>query len=647
MAYASKYKIPFRELHTDELWEVYIYERDFTGSETELIGTGVPLITEYRPENDNDYDWIRPSVCTIGMTSITDMQFISFFTSDQRKYKVIVYRDSVLVWTGWVVPDAYKEPYITPYYEVFISATDGLLSLKDEPWESSGTESVYEGKKSLLKGIESCLSKLDLETVHLWEAAYLYETNHDTDISPLLQTYFNCERFYDSSFDPLDCYTVLLEILKACNCQIWQSSGCWNIIPQNARKSSYVRRKFEWYLDSYYKLPDTADSSETYDPNISVDNVNYRLYDSPELTFRPAWKEFKLKQDYGYFSNLLTNKKFKKYGTWDCSKGRDGFVYLDYAETFQTDNYLEWNLGDVLKNATESEYLSIEVKFYGPEDLAIEVMVLLDGTIDYTLSSAADHYTATWQSGVHYIYTMFFSDTFLPKTSNNIPADGVLKLRIFQPHKLSGSTEVSGKKGFYLNDIKVMLSVNYPLLTDTTITTAINDKNVYTPETVEMMLGDLPYPYDQTVFGLPPASIGDSEWEFNPQSEPFEFSNQQLVYSGGLYWLDGVTYKLTSLWTVKDRDQYNRLANVIADEISVNHLDPQWIINADLYGYLDYGAIISEGDKKYMILRGSQNAYNKEWELELFEIADTEQNYLMLHPDGYIQIHGGGNIIIH
>lgn len=652
MAYSTKYRIPFKELHVDILWEVYIKERDYTGSSTDLIGTAAPLITEYRPENDNDYDWIRPSICTIGMNSLTDHQFIEFFTSDQKKYKIEVYRDSVFLWCGWIVPDAYKEPYMSPSYEVFITATDGLLSLKDIEWKSGGAMetylSPYTGKRCLMRTIESCLNKLDLNDVDIWDASYIYEANMaqtDSD-SPLVQTYHNAERFYDDKNVPLDCYSVLLECLKAQNVQLWMENGYWNLVPQNAKKYSYVRRKYIWVnYGGYYGLGLTPMATETYDPQVTIDNETYRLYASPELTFRPAWKEFRLKQDFGYDNNLLRHKQFTKHGDWTAAiENTDKFVFLEYSEAFENGNYLEWDLGYILQNIGENEFLNIEVKFYGPEDLAIEVMVLLDRSTDYTLSSAADHYTATWNTGTHYIYTMFFSDNFLPKTSNNIPEDGQLKLRIFQPHKLTGSTVVEGKTGFYVSDIKVYLSRNDPMLTEETVTTEINSNNVYIPETLEMMLGDLPYPYSRTVFVCPPVAVGDSSYILTPRTDTFTFVNQGLVYDGGLYWKTGNTYTSTTLWSVKGRNQYNKLRNVIADEIAVNHLDPQWIINAETYGYFGYGATIIEGTKKYSILRGSLNAYDKEWDLELFEISDTEQGYLKLRTGGYIKLRTGDKI---
>lgn len=655
--YRTIYKIPYRELHSGVLWETYIKKMNYTGSTTELTGTSKPTVLEYRPENDNDYDWIRPSICTIGMESTTDHQFIEFYTSDQRRYKIVVYRNSVLYWSGWLIPDAFTEPYIAPSYEVYITATDGLLSLKDVDWAADEGEADYEGKKSLMDGIGSCLSKIGIVDINVWESGNIYEQNHSTDSSPFSQTYFNCERFYDEDNAPMDCYTVLLECLKCQNCQIYQSLGYWNIVSQNSRKSTYTRRKWIWSgVGGYWHL--SYSTSEDYNPRITVDNINYIWYADPELSFRPAWKKLSLKQTFGFDENILKHVDFNKFGNWNASIGEDNFIYLDYDNyQLNPNNYLEWDLGNIIYNADEDEYLVIEMKCYGSKHLLMEFQVILDGTTEYNVDFSylvsdgpKDAYPwkqATVRSGL----MMNMNEVFSERTEE-FPIAGNLKFRIYQPHKRQDLTTYDADiqcatSGFYLSDIKIYLSRNLPTLEDMTITTDINGNNIYVPETIEMMLGDLPYPYTRKYYWQPPVEIGYTGYTMLfPRTETITYVNQSMVYYGGLYYKTGDTYYATTLWTIKDRNQYNKLRNVIADEIALNHLDPQWIISGDMYGYFDYGAILAVHDKVYMILRGSQNAYDKEWNLEIFEIADTEQGFLKLRSGGYVKLRGGGKIKI-
>ena len=646
-SYGNKYKVSFRELHTSELWETYIQERSYTGTCTDVIGTGIPCVTEYRPENDNDYDWIRPSVCTVGMISSSDQQFIEFFTSDNRKYKIKVYRSSVLQWTGWLIPDTYKEPYEPATYEISISATDGLLYLKDIEWKASNDEEAikasYYGKKSLMRGIEGCLNKLDLPDVSIWDASYIYEQNHDqTDNdSPLTQTYFNTDVFYDESGLATNCYIVLLEILKAINCQIWQGVGCWNIVPQNAQKTSYVRRKYNWQDVGYYKIT-TVVSSETYNPAVVFDDSAIKLYATPELSFRPGWKELKLLHDYGFHANLMENSF--PYFTTGFNGGIDEKGNVIHKNHYLAPNngvgqYIAYNLG----NITADTIQRLKVSFKGTGDLSPHIQIYIDSSPDYYLDGDGhwhpDLNTYTYQDSWNAISVRS------PIVTDVIPVTGVLRVKVLadftslRPDPLAPRNYI--QCSYHLSDFKIELLTELVFYESKEITTEINDDNFFSPETIEVTFGDCPA--DETMWIQKMDSNGLLiSRTLNPS--PQDTTNASLVYRGVLYWLDGSTYKLTTLWTVKGRDQYNRLLNVIADEISVNHLDPQWVINANLYGVIDYGSIITIDTKRYMILRASHNCYDKEWELELFEIADTEQGYLRLRTGGYVKLRTGDKI---
>ena len=50
--------------------------------------------------------------------------FIGLFTSDPRKFRVSIYRNTVLYWRGFVVADLYSESFTSPPYEVSIKAVD-------------------------------------------------------------------------------------------------------------------------------------------------------------------------------------------------------------------------------------------------------------------------------------------------------------------------------------------------------------------------------------------------------------------------------------------------------------------------------------------------------------------------------------------
>lgn len=71
-----------------------------------------------------------------------DGEFIEFYTSDPKEYRVDVYDGSTLLWQGFITPELYSEPDIAPPYDVQVVATDGLGELKLYDFAPQGTVSL-------------------------------------------------------------------------------------------------------------------------------------------------------------------------------------------------------------------------------------------------------------------------------------------------------------------------------------------------------------------------------------------------------------------------------------------------------------------------------------------------------------------------
>ena len=52
-------------------------------------------------------------------------------SSDQRKFRLSIYRNTVLYWRGFVEADLYSESFTSPPYEVSIKAVDGFNLLSN------------------------------------------------------------------------------------------------------------------------------------------------------------------------------------------------------------------------------------------------------------------------------------------------------------------------------------------------------------------------------------------------------------------------------------------------------------------------------------------------------------------------------------
>ena len=86
---------------------------------------GSPLSITWENRGDEFYVPVKASEATINVMCHDNFHFIGLFTSDPRKWRVSIYRNTVLYWRGFVVADLYSESFTAPPYEVSIKAVDG------------------------------------------------------------------------------------------------------------------------------------------------------------------------------------------------------------------------------------------------------------------------------------------------------------------------------------------------------------------------------------------------------------------------------------------------------------------------------------------------------------------------------------------
>lgn len=157
-----------------------------------------------------------------------------YFTNEENRFKVDLFLkkegdDDILVFSGFLLPETYDEPYHDETFFVHFSATDGLGLLKGKYL----SDEFYNDEKRVFDFIS--------ETISL--------TNVDLDIffSPAIinpnrlwrEMYLNGNFFEDD-----DAYKILNDILFSMRCQLYQSMGQWKIEGVNKRQ----------LLKSYFEL---------------------------------------------------------------------------------------------------------------------------------------------------------------------------------------------------------------------------------------------------------------------------------------------------------------------------------------------------------------------------------------------------------
>ena len=236
-SFGLKYFAELRSRNKGVFWRVEIAERDYSGlaEEMEFSGNDSVCIT-WENRGDELFVPVKASEATVTVMCRENFRYIGLFTSNPRRYRVSVYRNTVLYWQGFVVADLYSESFTAPPYEVSIKAVDGFNLLSNVPFLNSDNTKVS-GLMSLWQLLSDCISSLELD-LGVADWMDLYAEGMDERISPLRQVYVDMERFYFVYDKPT--YRDVLELcLRPFSAQIFQSGG-----------SLHLRRAVSLYRDS-------------------------------------------------------------------------------------------------------------------------------------------------------------------------------------------------------------------------------------------------------------------------------------------------------------------------------------------------------------------------------------------------------------
>lgn len=211
--YGNKYIFNFISQNGDEV-EVCIQKKNYSGSFIRRpVGRG-PVLKRERNGAILGTSLELYAECHI------DQEYVELYTSSADEFRVLVYKNRELQWTGFVSPELYAEPDIAPPYDVQIIATDGLGELRntlfDRPDESYplGDHIDYILRKTGLSLSVDLISSLS------WD-----DEAHNNSPSSLLDLTVNLTHLASNSD-----YDVLQDILTSFNACITQQAGRWMIV---------------------------------------------------------------------------------------------------------------------------------------------------------------------------------------------------------------------------------------------------------------------------------------------------------------------------------------------------------------------------------------------------------------------------------
>lgn len=205
MAYAIKYLFKF-ESSNGTTREIRVLQDGYTGEVIQRPLGRAPVLKKQQngPVHGTSLEFYAE--CHV------DREFIEFYTSDPKAYRVDLYAGATLLWRGYITPELYSEPDIAPPYDVQVVATDGVGELKLYDYAAQGTVTL----RTLLSGL---LSRTGLGT-DIYLISSLKAGSRGA--GALLDMTINLDYMAGES-----CYDVLTYLLDTLHATITWWKGAW------------------------------------------------------------------------------------------------------------------------------------------------------------------------------------------------------------------------------------------------------------------------------------------------------------------------------------------------------------------------------------------------------------------------------------
>lgn len=351
MAYNVKYTLSFKDTFDDTI-KLDILQRDYSGAAITVKGSADPVILKLDSGSDDIFENIKPTSAEINFMVETAGTYDEFYEIDSKEYQVKIYKNAVCIWSGWINDEVFQEEYSPGYYEISLTATDGIAFLKTKRTLLTGRQTHFDIIKEALDEIGLALNIVD--------AVNIYEDSHDTDDGPLKQTSFDTDVFADGS-ERYYLADTLRDVLFTYGARITQHDNKWVIA---TIESYYAGLTGIEYSSAGVKIGAfTYNTQKTI--SIQSDASNICLLQGGTLQKNKGWRELKVKQVLGKTNKaLILNGDFSSTTEYpdDKEKRTISNWFRDAAQT-QNWNYYpatdEANVVEIRNHAETGDYLFV------------------------------------------------------------------------------------------------------------------------------------------------------------------------------------------------------------------------------------------------------------------------------------------------
>lgn len=525
--YRTRYILQFDSEKFGHEYKILIKEDGYSGSSENKSLGAAPLL-----RRDDSDSGISGTSLEMVIQADEDGELTSLYTVDNKKFLVELYKNNSLIWTGYVLPEKYSEPYVPVPYDVSVTASDGLGILKDIPFTLSGEKTLFEVTRF-------CCNQTGM-TLDFIVFSSLVESSMNTGNSMLVQTSLDVSTFQDKT-----CYEVLESILTSLDAFITEANGKWVI-------ARYTDLDKEGFL---YSNTGGSSGKVSLEPRV-LGNVHSELYSigNLELEIEPANKSVKFTSDYDLRPSFLQNYDFS-----GGDSGWGGFEYViakrkgvGFAAMHGNSGKQERYIQQSVSVEKSSQAVIVEVKFAlaqmfasmngrAGEDREFALKIQLSGegqtyylsdegwgTKDFRFPVHGSLQDMFWDRGISTNYVDDYESNF-KITADGFPASGQLTISIYNIYvEMSGTSNV--RSSLFLSH--VIVTNDYGSGIDVSVNLA--EKASTSHEDVDICLTDVPFVEnaDKMFYnGLKVAGKYTSSWACGGKTDSFLYTILKSVCS--------------------------------------------------------------------------------------------------------------------
>lgn len=292
MSYGVKYISRFQSEYVEFEYEIKISERGYAGTAMQRNLGGAPVLVK------DSSGVISGTSLELLIETAHDGDLREFYTEDNKKFRVDVFRDGLLYWTGFIVTEKYAESMV-PHADIAITATDGLGLLKKVDY-------TLTGKCPVLEIIKYCTDKTGLTLGYQVNAGVECLTSQSVGI--LKEAIVNAEIYAGE-----DCYKVLSSVLENFGFIITQAHARWYLRPETAGS-------IRFYYDSLLNKEDIKKPWDYANMRIGdLGSPNSKLFPvgSLSLEIEPGKKDLSVIQEYRSYPSYFSNYNFSENTAWN------------------------------------------------------------------------------------------------------------------------------------------------------------------------------------------------------------------------------------------------------------------------------------------------------------------------------------------